>query len=233
MTKKLFKFYTNETEEFETLFGMILSKMDATNTINRVAQYGIPSSITLDKTGKLLKKFLHDKYKMFGRELKQSLRFHKSYLSKNNAHIYQTLCDIFGHDIPTYHVRLDIQLAGISNWNDTNISINAFSYLNRYKENHALLSLIWETALSQTFIDIRKKYSARQINDKKVWAISELTAIAIWKIEFYKYDWDGVNVGYPELIPYQDKISKLYKSRKNFDEYIDSAVKIFKTIKLK
>ena len=232
MTKKLFKFYTNESEEFDTLRNLVLCQNDASHTINRAEQYGIPCDIIKDKTGKLLKLFLHYKYKSLKKEHKQALRFHKSIISKKSSQIQQVLMAIFDHDIPQYNVRLNVQVNGTSDWYGTNISINAFSYLMRYKENHTLLSLVWETALSQTFIDIRKKYSERQISNKKVWAISELTAVAIWKNEFSKYDWNGVNVGYFELLPYQDKITKLYKSRKNFDEFLDSAVKLFKNIKL-
>ena len=231
--KKMFKFYTDKAEEFDNLFNMIIDKHDSSNTINRAAQYGIPANIISDKTGKKLQAFLYSQYKLFARELKQSVRFHKSFMSKNGAQIRNILEKIFEHDIPTYNVRLDSQITGMSDWYTNKICINAFSYLQRFKARHMLLSLIWETALSLTFIDIRKKYSQKQISDKKVWAISELTAMAIWKSEFSEYDWHGVNVGYSELLPYQDKISKLYQSRKNFAEFLDSAVKLFKTIKIK
>ncbi|MCQ2581406.1 MAG: hypothetical protein MJ170_00285 [Alphaproteobacteria bacterium] len=230
--KKLFKFYIDEKNEYNDLFGMITGDTDITNSVNRAAQYAIPLNIAQDKTGTLLKQFLHDKYKTYSQELKQALCFHKSYISKNNKHIYQQLKLAFNHDIPQYSVRLNMQIAGMSDWYGTDISIYAFDYVSKWKENNMLLSLIWETALSQTFIDIRKKYTKKQICDKKVWAISELTAIAIWKKYFSEYDWNSVNVGYPELIKHQTKISKLYETGNGFDTYLDNAVKLFKQIKL-
>ena len=125
-------------------------------------------------------------------------------------------------------------MAGTSDWFGTDISIFAFSYLFKLNNEHnLLLSLIWETALSLTFMNVRKKYSERYINNKKVWAIAELTAITIWKQEFSEYDWSAVNVGYTELLPYEKQICKLYKTRKSFDNYIDSVVKTFKKVKIK
>ena len=234
MNAKLFKFYINELSEYQDLFNMVIkTDVDTSSSRNRATQYSIPASVANDKTGKLLKKFLHNQYVLYKNELKCALRFSKKFSTQNDNNVRQRLESVFEHSIPQYTVRLNVQMAGTSDWFGTDISIFAFSYLFKLNNEHNfLLSLVWETALSQTFIDIRKKYSERQISNKKVWAIAELTAVAIWKNEFSEYDWNGVNVGYSELLPHQDKITKLYKSRKNFDEFLDSAVKLFKNIKL-
>jgi hypothetical protein len=91
-------------------------------------------------------------------------------------------------------------------------------------------SLVWESMLSQAFIDIRKKYSRDEIDDCNVWGISELTAIAIHQTDFCASDW---KIGYRELAPRQDAVKKLYKECKNRQSYLDAVVGHFKNDPLK
>lgn len=235
MAQKLFKFYSSESGEYKELFDLVLSSdTDASSSVNRAKQYSIPTAITTDKTGKLLKNFLHTQYRTYKNELKNAIKFAKKFDKEYGEDIKARLESVFEYKIPQYNVRLNVQMAGTSDWVGTNISIYAFCYLFKLNSEHNMrLCLVWETTLSQTFIAIRKKYSKQQISDKKVWAIAELTAVTIWKSEFSEYDWGNVNVGYAELAPYQNKVLKLYKQRKNFDSYLDSAVKLFKNITIK
>lgn len=233
--KSLFKFYLDEQGEYRTLLGM-LGGQDASNTVNRAYQYGIPADIASKvKYGKdcpELKSFLHKKYKEFSAELKQSLKFHKKFWKKDSPFYKEKIEKILGHKMPTYLIRLNMQTDGISNWSGTDISINAFKYLQRFKSGHMILDIIWESMLSQTFIDIRKKYSKKDINDLNVWGISELTAtIGIYQNDISPTSiWD---IGYMELVPYQDTIRKLYKNRKSFEDYLDKVVEYFKKNPLK
>ncbi|HNY25032.1 MAG TPA: hypothetical protein PKJ33_00580 [Alphaproteobacteria bacterium] len=228
--KNLFKFYLDELGEYRTLLGM-LGGQDASNTVNRADQYGIPADIASKvKYGKdcpELKFFLHQKYKEFSAELKQSLKFHKKFWKKNSPFYKEKIERILGHKMPTYSIRLNIQTGGISNWSGTNISINAFEYLQRFKTGHMIRDIIWESMLSQTFIDIRKKHSKKVINDFNVWGISELTAtIGIYQTDISPTSvWD---IGYKELVLYQNKIRELYRNRKNFEDYLDKVVEYFK-----
>jgi hypothetical protein len=224
----LFNFYIDFDGELDTLLYM-LGGGDKISAADRAYQYGIPSDIAAKvKHGKkcpALASYLKKQYSDFDGELKQSLKFHKKFWAKHGDFYRKKFQKILEHKMPDYSVRLNMQAGGISNWHGTDISINAFDYLRHFKTGMMMQALVWESMLSQAFIDIRKKYAPADIDDHKVWGISELTAVAIYQTDFCKSDWD---IGYRELAPHQNAIKKLYENRKNFSDYLDKAVAYFK-----
>jgi len=220
----LYNFNIDQNGEYEILKYM-LSGNTITNTVDRANQYGIPAEIA--KNDQKLKDYLNNKYIEFEKELEQSLAYHKQFWDEKRCDEYkQKFESILGHEMPEYNVRLNCQVGGISNWSGTDISIDAFRYLYPFKSGHMVMLIIWESMLSQTFMDVRKKWSSKEINDKNVWGLSELTAVAgIYQTDFYpQADWI---IGYPELAPFHNTIKKLYAERKSFADYLEKAVKFF------
>jgi hypothetical protein len=226
--KKLFDFYLDEQGEYDTLLFM-LGGGDMDASIDRADMYGIPSDIAAKiRPGKkcpALATFLKSRYAEFGAELKQSLKFHNAFWAKNGAAYRKRFESILGHEMPTYSVMLSVQTGGISNWHGTYISINAFDYLRPFKSEHMIVTLVWESMLSQAFQDIRKKYDADEIGDRDVWGASELTAVAIYQTDFSVSDWP---IGYRKLEPHRAAVKNLYRKRANFESYLDKAVRYFK-----
>jgi hypothetical protein len=218
----LFNFYIDKDQEVSAA-AHILFGCDMSSTIDRASQYGIPAGDAQSEDK--LKEFLHDRHAMFAKELKQSLAYHKHFWNEKTCSEYREKFEnILGHEMPDYNVRLDCQLQGISNWTDPNISISAFGYLRPFKYGEMVVELIWESMLSQTFVDVRKKWTIDAINDKNVWALSELAAVSIYQTDFCKSDWA---IGYPELEPFRQTIKKIYAGRKNFADFLAQGVKFF------
>jgi len=236
MTKKLFDFYIDERGEYQGLLAMLNGDFTS-NAQYRAEGYGIPNDIAAqiraDAECPALATFLKQRYREYHAELRQSLRFHKKFWKQHGAEYKEKFEKILGHEMPTYTVRLALQASGFSNWHDPDITCYAFEYLRPYKTGHMILTLVWESMLSQTFIDIRKKHPESDIDDYNTWGISELTAVVgVYQTDISPQsgDWD---IGYSELVPYQKKIRELYRNRKNFDDYLEKAVKYFKKNPLK
>jgi hypothetical protein len=190
---------------------------------DRAGQYGVPPDVT-DIT-----RWLAEKYKEFDVELKQSLLFHQKFWEAHSDYYRKKFESVLGHEMPAYNVRLNAQADGISDWGGTNISINAFMYLRPFKTGEMVRDLVLESMLSQTFMNVRKRRGAPEMNDKNVWGLAELTAIAIYQTDFCKSDWQ---IGYKELEPHRGNIKKIYAERKNFQTYLDAAIAYFKNNRL-
>lgn len=231
----LFKFYTDEAAELSCLQDMFHGWSGVT-VEERARQYGIPAHIARKSEGTkrrnaALAAFLKAGYQTYGKELKQSLSFHRAFWKKDSPAYLARLEKIFGHKLPPYRVRLNLQCDGISDWHGTDISINAFLYLRPHKSGH-WESLLWELILSLTFQDIRKKVSPAELSDNQVWGISELTAVCVIQIAFQddKTDW---SIGYPELEPRRAEIKALFRARKDFDDYLDKTISCFRDAPLR
>jgi hypothetical protein len=226
MNKMLFNFYIDEDKEYDALAYM-LSGGDASDTVDRAGQYGIPSDIA--RPGGALKNYLRKKYAEFGAELKQSLAYHEKFWNQKTSGEYRAGFEkILEHEMPDYDVRLSCQLGGMSDWYGTDISINAFEYLGRFKSGHMIQALVWESMLSQIFQDIRRRWNAEEIDDKKVWGVSELGAVSIYQTDFFKSDWP---IGYRELEPYRAAVKKLYASRESFRGFLEKSTELFRGAK--
>lgn len=230
----MFKFYTDFAKELDMLHDMLGCGGQIGGAVDRAGQYGIPYEVAAKiRPGKkcpALADFLKKQYADFGAELKQSVRHHNAFWKKRGEFYRNKFEKILEHEMPDYTVRLSVQLGGISDWHGTSISIYAFEYLQPFKDGHEIQTLVWESMLSQTFQDVRKKYGANEIDDHNVWGISELTAVSIYQTDFYTSDWA---IGYPVLKPHQRAIKKLYQNRKNWQSYLDKAVKYFQKKPLK
>ena len=222
----LFNFYANKRGELETLQSMLAGDIGG---VDRAQQYGIPPDIAdrveRGKQSDELQQYLFEKYRMLEKELTQSLRFHQKFWDKNSAHYAKRFAKILGHEMPPYTVRLNVQADGISNWSGTDVSINAFTYLGPWKEGMMIQAMILETMLSQTFIDIRKKWPEEELDNLHAWGAAELSALAIYQTDFCESDWA---IGYPQLEPHRGAIKKLYALRKDFQSYLENVVKYFK-----
>lgn len=137
----MFKFYLDEAGEREILQQMF-SGWSGCSVKERALQYGIPLDIArqCEKTDvpcPALADYLAKGYVLYRKELKQALTFHKRYWREHRLETKEKLKNIFGHKIPPYTVRLNLQCDGISNWYGTDISINAFQYLRPEKHRQS------------------------------------------------------------------------------------------------
>lgn len=225
----MFKFYLDEAGEREILQQMF-SGWSGCSVKERALQYGIPLDIArqCEKTDvpcPALADYLAKGYVLYRKELKQALTFHKRYWREHRLETKEKLKNIFGHKIPPYTVRLNLQCDGISNWYGTDISINAFQYLRPEKHRH-VRTLLWELILSQTFMDIRKRYSADKFDDNQVWGMAELTAVSCIQTDF-EHNSEDWSIGYEELEPRRDMVKFIYQRRKNFRDYLEQLTDYF------
>jgi hypothetical protein len=224
----LFEFYIDQAGELDVLEHMLCGD-DEQSGIDRAGQYGIPYDIAAkvrpDQPCRELAGYLSDSYRGLDRELKQSLSFHKNFWDKNSDFYRKKFEAILGRAMPQYTVRLNVHADGISNWHGTDISINAFTYLRPFKEGEMIRDIIWVSMQSRTFIEIRKTRDVSAMNDRNVWGLTELAAVAIYQTDFCKSDWP---IGYRELQSRQSHVKKLYAERKDFQEFLESAFEYFK-----
>ena len=225
-----FKFYLDWKGEFQALQGMFYG-WSGMSVKERAHQYGIPYDVAKKSRGtkkenNFLERFIKQGYKIYKKELKQSLSFHKKFWKKNSKKFSKIIERIFGHKIPTYTVRLNLQCGALSDRDGTDISINAFSYLKPNKFIH-IDDLLWEMIFSQIFMRIRKENSKKELSDDLVWGVAELTCISIIQIEI---DGDTTNwpIGYAELEPRRQKVKDMYRKSKNFYDYLEKAIAYFK-----
>ena len=74
--------------------------------------------------------------------------------------------------------------------------------------------------LSQTFMDIRKRYSADKFDDNQVWGMAELTAVSCIQTDF-EHNSEDWSIGYEELEPRREMVNFIYQRRKNFRDYLE------------
>lgn len=222
----MYSFYLNQQEEIDILNDM-LSGWSGCTVAERAKQYHVPMKIATKCSKKRIPQELIDyvqkTYQKKEKDLEKALTFHKDFWHRNGDKCQQKLSKLMEQEIPPFRVRLQALCDGISDWEGTNIAINAFQYLNKNIAWEAVV--LWETILALTFQRIRKKYSQEIYSDEIVWAVSELTACAIINTDF-NVTW---KIGYCQLAPHQEKIIQLYKSRKNFSDFLKKTLTYLKS----
>ena len=220
----MYSFYLNKQEEINILNKMLSDGGGCTVT-ERAEQYHIPLEIAQKckkaKTPKELVDYVNKIYQEKAEDLEKSLVFHAGFWNRNKAECEQILSSIMQQKIPSFRVRLQPLCDGISDWEGTNVAINAFEYLNGNPVWYS--TLIWETILALTFVRIRKKYSNKIYPDETVWAVSEMTSCAIINTDF-KVNW---KIGYRQLAPHQDKVLQIYHDRKDFSCFLKEMLTYF------
>jgi hypothetical protein len=123
---------------------------------------------------------------------------------------------------------------GISNWDGSDRIIrwwleNPFGA--RRMTAHELI-------IHHVFGVIQKKYSQKKISRTQIWALAEITAIALTSLtpqakKFWPWDVSGyyTDHNYQSLVPLQKKMKEKFLKRKNFDDFIISGIKIIKKYK--
>ena len=221
----MYTFYLNKQEEINILNEMFLSSESTKE--ERAQQYRIPLEIAQKCMGqknapKELVDFINEAYQGKEKDLEKSLAFHRDFWNRNGDKCRKKLRELMKQEIPDFRVRLQVLCDGISDWEGTNVAINAFQYLN---ENIAWSAvLVWETILALTFQRIRQKYSKETYSDEIVWAVSEMTSCAIVNTDF-DVNW---KIGYRQLATHQDNVLEIYKNRKNFSEFLEKMLNYFK-----
>ena len=221
----MYSFYINQKEEIDILNDM-LADGGGCSIAERANQYHIPLEIARkcdkEKVPKELIEFVKKSYTEKEKELELALSFHTDFWNRNGQKLKEKLTKWMEQDVPPFRVRLQVLCDGISDWEGTNIAINAFQYLN--KEIAWEMVVIWETILALTFQKIRAKYPKQIYSDEIVWAVSEMTACAIINTEF-DVTW---NIGYRQLANHQEHIIQFYKGRKNFSDFLENQLLYFK-----
>ena len=222
----MYTFYLNKQEEINVLNEMLVGETGCTKE-DRAIQYHIPLEIAQKCMGqkeppKELVNFVNEAYQKKENDLEKSLAFHNDFWNKNGDKCCQKLHQLMEQEIPEFRVRLQVLCDGISDWEGTNVAINAFQYLDKNIAWDAIL--IWETILALTFQRIRKKYPQEIYSDEIVWAVAEMTSCAIINTDF-NVRW---KIGYRLLAPHQDRVLEIYKNRKNFPEFLEKMLDYFK-----
>ena len=221
----MYSFYINKEEEISTLNKM-LSGWSGCTIDERSEQYHIPLEIAVkchkEKAPQELIDYVQKIYQEKETDLKQALAFHTDFWNRNSNECQQKLAELMEQDIPLFRVRLQALCGGISDWEGTNVAISAFEYLNGNPVWYS--TLVWETILALTFQRIRKKYSKEIYSDNTVWAVSEMSACSLINTDF-NVSW---KIGYSQLAPHQEKIIRLYKTRKNFLDFLEKQLAYFK-----
>ena len=206
----MYSFYVSKQEEIRILNEMLVG-VEVCTKEERAKQYHIPLEIAQKcqeqkEPPKELIDFVNKAYQEKAADLQKAVTVHRDFWHKNGAKIRKILSELLEQKIPHFNVLLSVLCAGISDWEGTNISVNAFSYQNC----SAWYSIVlWETILALTFQRIRKKYSQKIYSDEVVWAVAEMTSCAIINTDF-DVTW---NIGYRLLTPHQEKVIKTYKNR--------------------
>ncbi len=219
-------FGTNLEKEREIIKDMFSD--DILGVEHRAKQYGFPLDFAMQiHEGKVsdenLDTFLAKEYSDKDTEIKNSIKFFEEYWEKETPVFAEKFSQILGEDIPNYRVDVARYLMGISDWYGTNIVVAYYTINHRLKEFHKW-NLLFEIILSQVFQYTRKFYNQEQLEDNKIWGISELSAFMILDKEFDLKLYE--EIAYPPLAKIQDKAYAIYVNRKNFKLYIDEMVKL-------
>ena len=222
----MYSFYINKQEEIHILNEMLVGEAGCTKE-DRAKQYHIPLEIAQKCVGQKeppreLVDFVSKAYQEKEKDLENAQAFQTDFWGRNGENCRKKLSTLMEQKIPNFRVRLQALCDGISDWNGTNVAINAFQYLDKHIAWDAIL--IWETILALTFQRIRKKYSKEIYPDEVVWAVSEMTSCAIINTDF-DITW---NIGYRLLAPHQENVMEIYKSRKNFADFLEKMLDYFK-----
>ena len=221
----MYSFYINPKEEIDVLNDM-MSDGSGCTVAERAEQYSIPLEIAHKCNKKEVPPELIDyvqrAYTEKKKELKEAISFHTDFWGRNGQTLKEKLMKLMEQDIPSFRVRLQVLCDGISDWEGTNIAINAFQYLNKEIAWDAVV--IWETILALTFQRVRSKYPKEIYSDEIVWAVAEMSACAFINSEF-DYTW---HIGYRQLAPHQEHIIHLYKTKNNFSEFLEKQLIYFK-----
>ena len=96
-----------------------------------------------------------------------------------------------------------------------------------------------EVALSHIFHIVRKYYTKQEIDDWKVWAFSEISAVFVLDQDNLRKYWPQFSSSasyfsqsnYPQLAPLETKLKELFERRVDFKDYLNQSMKILKSLK--
>jgi len=165
------------------------------------------------------------RYKKHLPQMKRSLKEYKISWEPITTDFAQAVVSITEHPFfyPDYTCIVSAFHPGTSEWYGH--TITRMYGEDPYKQRRITAH---EIVLSQIFHIVRKYYSKEQIDDKKVWAISEITTVFVLnEPELMKFWPWSKNVTYLKMYSLGDKkrkMGKLWKERTSFTGYLKAAI---------
>ena len=141
---------------------------------------------------------------------------------------------VTGHDwfYGEYRCLVTAFRVGVTSWHGNVIGVR-----HDQAPRRALWILTHELLLSHVFHIVRSRYTPEELDDWRVWAFAEISAVLV-KEDPRLHPLAPSMVGrsqnhfarsnYPQLAPLEDALRALFVERKDFNDYLDRAVPILK-----
>ncbi len=119
---------------------------------------------------------------------------------------------------------------GKSNWGKSN-KISYFWGNNPYLVTSGVA---YELIISHYFEIIKRNYKNEKLKDGQIWALAEISAMALTSLTKKAnklWPWNHgytTNHNYPHIVEIQNKLKTAFLKRKNFDEYIRKGINLIK-----
>lgn len=225
----MFDFYLSAESEKNKLMDMFCTRSVGFSREKRAAQYHFP----VEMAHKMyqhpryiwdaeLERFLAESYRQNQQKMTEALSFYQNYWQENHDKYFIPLERFFQFQFPVYRVLLAHFLDAISNWNEPNIVLNAYDYQSQNPLYH-VYAVLYETVLSQIFIRVRQTISDSRLSDTGLWAMAELSSMAIlYKLfaEFSSKD----KTGYPQIDSYATQFIEIAQHTDSYESFLEQAL---------
>lgn len=232
------KFVVDKNFDRGHIYGM-LHHDDPAGLASRSASMGVPrdtarrihDAANASEVSDLIAKLVDERY---GRAAAALDRARKEYtdlwqpvISTFSATVTAVTAHAWVH--PGYVCVVSVFHPGLSDWYGSKIAAR-YDLAPELK----LRIVAHELILSHVFQLVRARYSREQLDDRRLWAFSEISAVFILSEPSLSPLWPkqplpGKYFGrsnYPQLVPLEAELFQLYSARHGFDDYIDRSVPV-------
>ena len=217
----------------------ILNTDDPAGLASRAASMGIPLDVaerihqaeSYDAVAQVLSKLVDERYDQLATSLERARQEYSA--------LWQPMVETFSGTVTTltehgwfhggYICVVSAFHPGLSDWHGNRIAA-------RYDLSPEMKRRIvaHEIVLSHLFQLFRARHDRSELDDWRVWAFSEITAVFILSDASLHPLWPGLprpgeyfaRSNYPQLAPLEDALLAVWSDRSNFKDYLDRSISI-------
>jgi hypothetical protein len=190
------------------------------------------------KAKAVIKEIVKSKYKFLKGELGQTQKWYQESWNEINDQFFKFVSQKTKHawEFKEYECVVSAFHPGISNWHGNVIARiwaeNPFT-MRKITAHELIVAHIF------SILHHEQKFKNR-LSNQQIWPIAEITAWCLTGLEpalikmwpwIPKHKLFTTKHNYPQLVPLQIKLGKIYQKSKSFDDYLEKAIKLVVNIK--
>lgn len=180
-----------------------------------------------------LDRLVNGRYKLAGSRIEAGQRQYTALWRTLLPDFSKVATEVTGHDWPydEYVCVVSAFHRGLSNWYGNKIAA-------RYDlpPGQKRRIVAHEILLSHVFHLARRYYSPEELNDRRIWAFSEVSAVFVLDDPRLRRFWPQTRLGgdwfarsnYPQLASLEKELKRIWDARGSFKDYLDTSVAVLR-----